>query len=249
MHPDIGETEIEAYVDGELDLEQKLAVESWLIDHPESAVRVIADFRSQTALTLLQGSERASPASQASLTTAERLSRRLETAVRRPRRIVAIAAGIALLAVLGVGLVFPGSQASAEPRYVTDAFMAYRTAVLRANMASQPESPILDKGEILRATRIKVPPLPVGWQLTDAQIFPSRDGPALQIMVRAADGKTLSIFAVRSTSAAPRLPVAVRKENMSVAYWRNGDIAYAVTGSSEPEALDETAERFAAGID
>jgi anti-sigma factor RsiW len=247
MAPEISETEVEAYIDGELDLERRLAVESWLVEHPESAVRVIADFRSRTALALLQlevtGSARL-------MANAARLSRRLPSVPTAPRRLMSIAAGVVLAILIGVGLIFPGSQAVAEPpRYVADAFMAYRTAVLRANMASQPESPVLDKGEILRATRIKVPPLPAGWQLTDAQIFPSHDGPALQIMVRAADGKRLSIFAVRSPSAAPRLPVSVRRGDMSVAYWRNGDVAYAVTGSSEPEALGQTVEGFAAAID
>ena len=41
---------------------------------------------------------------------------------------------------------------------------------------------------------------------------------------------------------APAEPTAVRHEGTSVAYWREGEMAYAVTGGGAPEAIDGVAE-------
>lgn len=74
---------------------------------------------------------------------------------------------------------------------------------------------------------------------------PSDEGPALQIMVRTSDLKEVSIFAVRARSSAPLSPVAVRLGQDSVAYWRNQDMSYALTGADAPEAIDLAAEDLA----
>jgi hypothetical protein len=112
-------------------------------------------------------------------------------------------------------------------------------------MVSQLESPLLDTEEIQRRTQLRVPHLPDGWTVTDVQIFPSAVGPALQIMIRTAEKQNISIFAVRSPSAAPAIPVAIRHGEESVAYWRKGEISYALTGIEAPEALDLAAEDLA----
>ena len=64
-------------------------------------------------------------------------------------------------------------------------------------------------------------------------------------MIRTPEGQELSIFAVRAGSAAPRSPMAIRHGNASVAYWRAGDMSYALTGMEEPETLDLSAEGLA----
>ena len=38
----IGEAELDAYLDGELDAEARLAVEAWLVDNPDEAARLEA---------------------------------------------------------------------------------------------------------------------------------------------------------------------------------------------------------------
>ena len=81
--------------------------------------------------------------------------------------------------------------------------------------------------------------------MTDAQIFPTAEGPALQLMVNTPSDETMSIFAVRAPTEAPEEPTAVRHEGTSVAYWREGAMSYALTGDGEPEAVDSAAEDLA----
>lgn len=247
MRPDrVTDAEIDAYLDGELDLQRRLDVEDHLAHTPDAAAQAMADLRNRTALRLAQDGAGAPPL--ALVEAANKLSQRLTSrrsilsAFSTSRLTAASALSVALIA----GAVLVSTSAFARtPSYVADAVMAYQTGILRAAMPSQIESRVLDLGEIRRTTRIRVPSLPEGWRVTDVQIFPSDEGPALQIMVRTVDGEDVSIFAVRSASSAPNSPVAVRKGSTSVAYWRAGDMSYALTGVEAPEALDLAAEDLA----
>ncbi|WP_245648845.1 anti-sigma factor family protein [Sphingomonas sanxanigenens] len=247
----MSDVEIDAYLDGELDPERRLAVEDHLTRCPEAAARMLADMRARTALRLAHAEPHDAPPDL--LATADLLSARLAGGKSRrsvatrffsPARLGAIGALAAVFC--GVLLIGPTMEVSAgAPDYVSDAVTSFRTGLLRETMVSQPETSVFDAGDVMRSTQIRVPVLPDHWQITDVQIFPSDDGPALQIMARTAAGQPVSIFAVRNAAAAPLRPVVVRKGDASVAYWRHGDIAYALTGMDSPEALDIAAEDLA----
>jgi hypothetical protein len=151
---------------------------------------------------------------------------------------------VLFVSIAGLGLSLSSAEAQ-PPDYVGDAVMSYKTGLLRAAMESQVETPRFDAEEIRRSIKIRVPHLRQGWTVTDVQIFPSDLGPALQIMIRTAQHRDISIFAVRDQSAAPSIPVAIRHGEASVAYWRKGDVSYALTGVLAPEALDLAAEDLA----
>ena len=244
----IMEREIEAYLDDALDLESRLAVETFLAKNPEKAAKFMGQRRADTALRLL-GATPWAPARSFHVAAAE-LARRLQSGQSRRRggheslRAIAAASGAVLLAVTGLLAIESTGQAE-PPSYVADAVMSYRTGLLRAAMDSQPESLLFDADEIQRNTKIRVPRLPAGWTVTDVQIFPSDAGPALQIMIRTAEMKSISIFAVQSVSAAPVSPTAIRHGDAAVAYWRKGSTSYALTGMGAPEALDLAAEDLA----
>lgn len=245
MQPDpIDVAELDAYLDGELDLSRQLAVESYLAGRPDVAARFMADLRTRTALRLR--ADDLDDAHPVMLAAASLLARRLNTrtwvGLRRPFALLTTA-GIAfalLLAVVAGRTVTP-----ALPDFVTDAVISYHTGLLRAAMVSQIESPRFDQSEIQKSTHIRIPHLPADWKITDAQIFPSDEGPALQLMIRTAGGQALSIFAVRAGSAAPRSPTAIRHGEASVAYWQVDDMSYALIGMESPEALDRSAEDLA----
>ncbi len=248
MHPDpIAEIELDAYVDGELDLVRQLAVEDALARSPDAAARLLARLRDRTALRLAQSPLAA--ASRPLHTAAERLGERLAR-THRPYalwRKPALRAAALIALIGGLTVAFPlarGVQAN-PPAYVSEAVMSYRTSLLRVAMPSQVESHVFDTGDIDRRTRIRVPTLPADWRIMDVQIFPSDTGPALQLMVRTDDRRTISIFAVRSSEAAPSRPATIRRGDTSVAYWRRGDVAYALTGLEPPAALDVAAEDLA----
>lgn len=245
----IGEIELEAYLDGELDLPHRLAIESFLAVRPAAAAAMMEAMRARSALRVLN----AEPVDRSGFAaTGARLSRALADGAPRRRMavwpIMAAAAAGATSMIGGALVVLPGSSAVArQPAFIEDAAISYQTGRLRAAMASQPEVRQLDQAEIQRAIRIHIPRLPAGWDVTDVQIFPADDGPALQLMIRTADRQSISLFAVRGQDAAPLTPVAVRQGGTSVAYWRKGDISYAIAGMQSPETLDRIADDFAAG--
>ncbi len=254
--------EFDAYIDGELGLGERLAVEDYLARHPREASRLMADLRARTALRLMQP-----PAPATKAPGLRRLFRRLHHASSRPLHIAFTAAAVGvitlslqprisdeertLLSGAGEAASHQEARSSGEergPPYIADALQAYRTGIIRAGMLSQVESAVIDAPEILRATSIPVPSLPEGWKVTDVQIFPSDQGPALQIMVETPEKKKLSVFAVRTqATVASSSPVAVQRKDAAVAYWRDGDIAYALTGADTPELLDLAAEDIADG--
>ncbi len=75
--------------------------------------------------------------------------------------------------------------------------------------------------------------------------MPARFSRARISTCRIDEGQTLSIFALRQKSDAPERPDAVREGPQSVAYWRRGDMSYALTGEADPHAIDKTAEALA----
>lgn len=229
---DIGEIDIAAYVDGELDPVRTCQVERHLAQRPDEAARVMADLAGRSALRLLAGASE----------TPEAVPPSPEQAIRGGRR---SAFALALFAAVAVAaMVIPNvrdSGAAAGPAYLDDALMSHRVALMRARMVSQAESPEVDAADLLRETHIRVPRLPAGWRVTDAQIFPSDEGPALQLSIHTGRA-TLSIFAVRSASNAPDEPEAMRRDGQSIAFWRDGDLSYAVIGDGTPEEIDRIAD-------
>ena len=232
MSEDFSELDLHAYVDGELDAERRFAVESYLSDHPPLAAKVMDELRRRTALRLL-AYDRSSPSASAVRQAADLPTR----SGRLFKRGGALFAGLAIASACAF-LLIPRKP----PSYVDMAVASHRVAMIRAKMPSQIEAPRLDAREILSNTQIKLPALPRAWHVTDVQVFPTKGGPALLVAVRTMEGQNLSIFALHQRSSAPEIPDAVRAGRQSVAYWRQGDMSYALTGDDEPWALDRAAE-------
>lgn len=239
----ISAIELMAYVDGELDDERAVQVEGYLASHPEEAARIMNDLRDRHALRQLASWR--PPLQSPGIRNA---AYRLDKAFRRRRLLKSLTMAIPalVLALLGIPymstLIMPSDAAVAAPAYIDEAIMSHRTTQLRASMLSQPEVAHFDPVDVARATRIRVPRLPDGWRILDAQIFPSDQGPSLQLSIRTEDEQTLSIFAVHATTTAPVKPHAMRLGEESVVYWRTGAVSYALTGSLAPEELDRIAE-------
>ncbi|WP_157215650.1 anti-sigma factor family protein [Flavisphingomonas formosensis] len=243
MQP-VSEIELQAYVDGELEGTRAVQIEDHLARHPEAAARVMADLRDAHALRLMAPRFELRPGHrQAAGRLARGLGQRsLLKRVRMPALAAAAAIALSFFTLNGNPRLGRGGWAAAAPSYVEDALQSHRTTQLRAEMASQIESPVVNANEILRTARIKVPRLPPKWRVMDAQIFPSDEGPALQISIETEDRRLLSMFAVRSPIEAPPEPVVVEREGETVAYWRKGDQAFAMIGKGTPAEIDRLAE-------
>lgn len=227
------EFELHAYVDGQLDPTRRFAIESELMRDPARAAWVMGELSSRTALQLL--AEDARPAASAAV---EQMAQLRGKPVKRLIRPGMIFGGLSLMAAASLVLAWPAGT----PGYVNYAVSSHRIAMMRANMPSQIEAPTLDAKEIETSTSIDLPALPADWRVTDVQLFPTDEGPALLVAVTAGDGQRLSLFALKSRSDAPKRPSAVREGLQSVAYWRRNDMSYALTGDGDPGAMDARAE-------
>lgn len=232
----IDKMEIEAYIDGELDLEQRLAVEDHLSRHPALASQVMAYLGDRSALQLLSRPD--FHLSRSLAETAERVRKESHTFWRRPAMgLVALGTTLALV-------LTALNMMSSPPSYIGFAAASHRSITERTQLAAY--KPFSDRTEaLLSASRIAIPKLPSNWRVIDVEILHATDVPALVVAVRTSEGHTLSILALRERSSAPRDPDTVRAGSQSVAYWRKGDISYALTGEGDPDQIDATADALA----
>ncbi|WP_395337182.1 anti-sigma factor [Novosphingobium sp. BL-8H] len=237
----ITEADLLAYVDGCLSADRSLEVEDYLARRPDVASRIMADLRNQAALKLLQP---VTPVPRRLQAVTQKLERALIR--RRVRATVPFAA----LMLLCVGIGWGGSdtwhyirarEAPHLPFYVQEAVMSHNVAQVRARLVSQRETSFYDAAEIGSATQIVLPRLPNGWVVRDVQIFPSDNGPSLQVTVDSGQGEPLSLFAIRARTRAPQEPAIVKEKGANVAYWQEGDLAYALTGQVPGAELDRLA--------
>lgn len=170
----------------------------------------------------------------------------------RPRaglaRTALTVAGAAVL--LGTGWAargaFDAQEAPAEAsRFLDEAAASHRTALLRQSMRSQVESPRLDRAEIARSTGIALPPLPGGWKVRDVQLYPAGDSPAVALSLTTAHGEPVSLFAGRAETPAEGKPMLTRRNDENIAYWEEGELAYALTGRIAPARALQLAARVA----
>ena len=231
------ELEIAAYIDGELDEERRFVVETQLSRQPDLAAQVMGDLSVRSGLRMLTQDGRPAPAGLAAM--ADRLAGPQKGRWRRLVPMGLVTSSLAaMLAVWIVGIQRP-------PAYVSYAVASHRIAMLRADMTSQIEAPRFDAREVALNTRIAMPQLPDRWHVTDVQLFPTDKEPALLMAVRTDTGHKMTIFAVHEKTSAPERPSAVREGDQSVAYWRRGNMSYALTGDQEPGTMDSTAEALA----
>src|SRR3954454_22548094 len=138
MTDPITETDIHAFVDGQLDVARRIEVEDYLAGHPEIAAHVMADMRARDALALAFSSGPASRPPERVMDAAHRLERGLvwRRIGRRLQRAAAVAflVGAGWLAHAQGGLFeITDSEASPKPpAFVEDARHSHETALIRA---------------------------------------------------------------------------------------------------------------------
>ena len=247
MTDPINETDLHAFVDNQLDVPRRIAVEDHLARHPETAARVMADMRTRDALAAAIGGPRLPPPATPVFKAARRLDRglvwrRIGLRLRRAAA-VALLIGAGWFAHAHVGLFeIADSEASPTlPAFVEDARHSHHTALIRARMVSQPEAPDYDPAEIRAETGIALPALPADWRVVDAQIFPSRTGHSVEITGETDALGRVSLFAARAQSAGVIAPTLARSGAAVTVYWQSGEFVYALTGAAPEAGLEQAA--------
>ncbi|RWX80779.1 anti-sigma factor [Neorhizobium lilium] len=242
----VNETDLDAYVDNQLDTPARLRVENHLARHPDVAARVMADLGMRTTLKLALQTEQtnSSPATReaARRLTASLEGRRMWTSLQRIAAI-AVLISIGWFANSSIGPFGPSevNASTHPPAFVEQALRAHQTSLVREAMPSQPEVKTYDREEIRAATAILMPKLPKDWQVVDVQIFPSDFGPSVEATIEK-DGMRLSLFAVRPGHFGVEPVKDLKMSNAEAAWWQIGEIAYALVSSNPEAGLSDEAE-------
>jgi len=242
----ISETDLLAYVDDQIDVARRIEVEDHLAQNPEVAAKVMADLMARDMLRLALAGELPRPAER-TFEAARRLERGLlwRAAGLRLRRVAAVAALIGIgwfsHAQMGLFEIADSNAAPKLPGFVEDAFHSHRTAFLRARMTSQPEARNYDRAEIITATGIELPRLPEDWRVVDVQVFPSRDGHSVEMVVDTTDLGRLALFAAHVSAFHVIAPTTAHFDATKAVYWQNGQLAYALTGTANENAMHRVA--------
>jgi len=244
------DTDLDAYVDGELPVARRVEVESYLSEHPEIAAKVMADMS-------IRGELRMALAGESHVLRAEtrEAARRLERGLVYGRMLASFQRVAAVAVLVATGWVahtsfgaFTASEVNASsrpPAFIDDAVRAYKTTAVREQIKPQSAAANYNPEEIRASTAIVLPELPGDWRVTDAQIYPSEFGPSVEMTVNAGEGRQLSLFAVRPGNFAVQKVSHVKRDDVQAAYWQIGEVAYALVGDGKAADLDGAAEKLA----
>ncbi|MEZ2126441.1 MULTISPECIES: anti-sigma factor [unclassified Sinorhizobium] len=244
------DADLDAYVDGELDVARRIQVESYLSENPAIAAKVMADLSLKGELRLALAGESV-PGRPETRDAARRLERGLSYG--RVLNSFQKVAAVGLLVTAGwiahtsFGA-FTATEVAASvpaPAFVEDAVRAYQTTLLREHIPAHAHTTTYSAEEVRAATAIVMPELPKNWTASDVQIYPSDFGPSVEMAISADNGERLSLFAVRPGTFAVQSVHHLAVSGVEAAYWQIGDVAYALIATGNKTNLDEAAGRLA----
>ncbi len=236
MNEPVTEADLQAYVDGRLDVGRRAAVESWLAARPEEAERVAAYRR-------LSGEVRA--AYQAMLE--EPLPEGLARPDRRRsfmRHIALAAAWLALGAAIGAMATLElKNNRSGASLASESATMARRAAIAHATYSPEVRHPVevaaSDEQHLVAwlskrlGVPVRAPKLDeAGMSLVGGRLLPGESGPVAQFMYEQPNGRRLTLY-VRQEHAHNEETAFryAREKNVGVFYWIDRDCGYAIASS------------------
>lgn len=250
--PEITDFDLNAYVDGQLSFARRLEVERFLAADQEAARRVMADISARNDLRLALPLPTDEPAPK-TMAYARRLqmnavgARVARNLLRAAAAIILVLAGWLARGEMTASDVASGlTKAVAPPVLISDAVRSYHAALLRSEMHFAPTLKTVDRKDIESATHIALPDLPDSWEVKDIEVFPSDEGPSLELTLDAQDLGTVSLFAVRASDDAQIAPTAAHDGTDAIAYWQNGQVAYALVSAGEREGLLKAAQSMSA---
>lgn len=227
---DIDRDELSAYVDNELPPDRRVAVEAWLARHPFEAANVMADLRLGGELRLAMAPV-ALPAD-ASMSGRHRMRRLAPYGLVAS---VALAVGV-MLGPLGL---HESIAAQRPPAFVEGALSARDASELRLAMISAPESLHFDRAEIRAMTGIIIPEPPSEWTLRDVQIFPSPEGPGVEMVYDTPLHGRMSMFIVHAPEDTPA-GGSLQTAALAVVWFSRNGVVYVLSGTGAAARLSQT---------
>lgn len=243
-HP-VGEDDLQAHVDGRLDLARDAVVRAWLEDHPEEAERIGAYVRQREALRLrLQGYHE------------QPVPTRLQPgSLRRNRRavlsrgLVNTAAGLVLLLVGAAGgwLAHGSDPTRPVPLLTADAASAHLTFV--SEQRHPVEVTAAQEGHLVQwlsnrlGRPLRAPDLSAqGFRLMGGRLLPSASTPAAQFMYDDDRGTRLTVYMRADPGDETTGFRIVEEGGLSGLFWVDRGFGYAVLAQTSQARLWPVAE-------
>jgi anti-sigma factor RsiW len=244
------ETELHAYIDGELDEVARARVEAHLATHPLDRERVDA-YRRHKALLRACLEQNVEPDHSTAETDrlADTLAARLERRWHWPS-LGRMAAGLAIF--VAGALTQPAHQAYQEwriPPVVEAAAQAHGV------FGDDPVRPVELAGTSQRETvawlaehlgeDVQIPDLTfLGHRFVGGRLLSSATGPMAQLLYEDASKHRVTIYlSAQDTGSGPHVEV-VKVASVSAGYWKDGDITYTVVAEMESDELLEVASEI-----
>jgi anti-sigma factor RsiW len=230
-----GETELHAYVDGALDAETRRAVEAHLGESSEDAARVSDYLAQRDALHARYDAVLDEP-----IPETLRLAARSR---RRPRYALAagwMTIGLVIGWLAAHALSLPSTQTVSLPRQAAIAHAVYTPEVRHPVEVGADQQDHLVKWLSKRlGAELKAPLLArQGYELVGGRLLPGEQGAVAQFMYQDPKGRRLTLYVTRVAkddgSTAFRYS---REDDVSVFYWIDGTVAYALSGAMPREEL------------
>lgn len=234
----LAEDDLHAYVDGRLDVSRRADVEAWLLQHPSDAARVAAYRQQNDALQALFNPVLNEPLPLQMYPQARHRN------FAQPLRYAAMLGGMVLSGLLGWNL--HGSEKSRQPPMIAMvkqaalAHVVYTPEMVHPVEVGQEQEQHLVKWLSKRlGSDVKPPHLAgAGYELMGGRLLPGNQGPAAQFMYQDARGMRLTLYL--SNKPADKGEAAFRyaqEGKVSVFYWIDGDMSYALSGEIEKADL------------
>lgn len=240
----VSESELHAYLDGELPPERWSAVEAHLAAYPASAER-LATYRQQTEWlreTYLPTSQEALP-ERLRAACAEPVFRPAESHAGQPWQRIAAVLAIALLGAAAGWFGHAGYRNTATlasrpelPHLAAVAHAVYSPDARRPVEISAEQEDQLTKWLSKRlGTPVSPPHLgPLGYTLVGGRLLPGGKGPVAQFMYQDAGGQRLTLYVTTEYTDNRETGFRFAREgDINVFYWVDGQFGYALSGPQD----------------
>lgn len=243
----ISDTDLHAYVDGQLDPQQRQRVETALQNNPQLR-ETVASYQQQNSL-LHQAFDpvlhEESP---------DRLLSSIKAPTKRQHPWYNVAAGLALLLVGSVsGWSIRGMQVSQSfvvENLARPAAMAH--AVYSPEVRHPVEVDADNEQHLIKwltkrlGATVKAPDLkPSGFNLVGGRLLPASNGPAAQFMYENSRGERLTLYIRKKISVEQNTAFRFYQQNDTNAfYWIDGSLGYVLSGAVNREQLQHTAREI-----
>lgn len=249
MTTPIGEMDLHAYVDGQLDADRRAQVEGYLASQPQAREQVRQWREQNQALHRLYDG-----------VMNEAVPMQL-TAVLKPQPMMrSLAAGIACLACgllagwFAHGVLAPPQAASGPATFARNALAAHVLFV--AEKRHPVEVSVEQQGHLLAwlskrlNAPIRAPNLQhQGFSLLGGRLLSGEEGPLAQLMYESAAGERLTLTVRHTTGQQPEGGFQLLEKNgNAVFYWIDRHYGYALSGSMTKSRMLEVAQAVHAGL-